>query len=185
MNRQILICEQIKEGVNVMNNRDIHYTLTHTAFGRLLTAFTVRGVCAVSLGDDDESLIEALNKDFIGNRISMATAETDWSTRIGVYLSGGDSWGDIPLDLETTAFRQSVYEALQRIPEGETRSYEAVAAMIGKPRAVRAVASACANNLISIIIPCHRVVRKDGSLGGYRWGLERKRALLAWEQEER
>ncbi len=104
-----------------------------------------------------------------------------WVSALLAYLSGSLPHLDLPLDVQATAFQRRVWDALQTIPYGMTRSYQDVADSIGQPEAVRAVAHACATNPVALVIPCHRVVRKDGSLGGYRWGLDRKRALLAQE----
>lgn len=167
-----------------MEKREIMYSVTSTPFGQMLVAYTARGICAVSLGDSEEQLTAALLSDFAGNPIRKdQNMDERWTTPLCQYLSGRKPLVELALDLRVTDFRRKVYEVLRAIPLGETRSYEAVAAAMGMPRAVRAVASACARNPISIIIPCHRVLRKDGSLGGYRWGMERKKALLEWEND--
>lgn len=172
---------EAKGGVKV--DRRILYQINVTPFGLLLTAYTDRGVCAVSLGDDETMLLTEVKKDLKCHSIKKDTDGIgEWPRLIAGYLGGDAPLPNLPLDLMTTAFGEEVYRALKAIPMGETRSYEAVAEAIGRPRAVRAVASACARNRVSILIPCHRVIRKDGSLGGYRWGLERKKALLAWEK---
>lgn len=165
-----------------MAKRDIFYALANTFLGRLLVAGTDRGICAVSLGDSDEQLVKALMEDFREGQIHPGDGYVQFWTRSLVdYLAGERGMEDLPLDMQITDFQQKVYDVLRTIPTGETRTYEAVAAMAGNPLAVRAVGTACARNPISIIIPCHRVIRKDGTLGGYRWGLERKKALLQWE----
>jgi AraC family transcriptional regulator of adaptative response/methylated-DNA-[protein]-cysteine methyltransferase len=110
-------------------------------------------------------------------------ALTGWKTNLTRLIDGQDAHPSLPLDIRATAFQRRVWEALQRIPRGETRSYSAVAKKIGMPKATRAVARACATNPVAIAIPCHRVVREDGELGGYRWGIERKEQLLALEKE--
>lgn len=151
--------------------------------GRLLVAATERGVCAVTLGDADIALVEGLAREF-----PAATRERD-DAGIGTHiaavlahLSGAQPRLDLPLDVQATAFQRRVWEALRAIPTGETRSYREVAASIGQPTAARAVARACATNPVALTIPCHRVVREGGDLGGYRWGVERKRALLDRER---
>ena len=108
-----------------------------------------------------------------------------WLSKVLEYLNGKTPRVDLPLDLQATAFQWRVWEELRRIPLGETRSYQDIAKSIGKPKAVRAVAGACAGNHVALVIPCHRVIREDQSLGGYRWGLERKEALLQRERERK
>ena len=161
----------------------IRYTLTETALGTLAVAVTDQGVCSVKLGSDGLDLVTGLKAEF-----PLATLVRDdegLSDVASVLESATRGHGDatvLPLDLAGTAFQIRVWEALRTIPAGETRTYSEVAAAIGKPRAVRAVASACAANEAALAIPCHRVIRRDGSLGGYRWGIENKEALLAAEQ---
>ncbi len=163
---------------------NIHYTITGCPLGYMLVAATERGICAVSLGDSPEFLESELHTDFPAATISDNEPDLgEWVNTILDYLNGQEPHLELPLDVQTTAFRWRVWQALQAIPYGETRSYSQIAAAIGNPKAVRAVGSACANNPVSLVIPCHRVVREDGSLGGYRWGLERKTAIL--EQEKR
>src|SRR5437899_2505138 len=108
---------------------------------------------------------------------------SDWHEKLACLIAGEASNPSLPLDIRATAFQRRVWEALQRIPRGETRSYSAIAKKIGMPKATRAVARACASNPVAVAIPCHRVVRQDGELGGYRWGIERKEQLLALEKE--
>lgn len=165
----------------------IRYTTAATAVGRLLVAATDRGVCAVTLGDDDATVENALISEYpraARTRVRGGKGNDDlrgWVAAIAAHLGGSDIELAIPLDIAGTPFQQRVWSALQRIPYGETRSYSQVAASIKAPAAVRAVASACANNRVSIVIPCHRVVRQGGALGGYRWGLDRKVRLLTRE----
>lgn len=165
----------------------IRYTTLASAFGRLLLAVTERGVCAVSLGDADRALVAELEAEFP----NAAVIERDdaalraWAEPIIRYLDGVHVHPAVPLDCQGTDFQRRVWKVLQEIPYGETRSYGEVAAMIGQPSAARAVAQACANNKVALVVPCHRVVRGDGSLGGYRWGVDRKRRLLAREQRPR
>jgi AraC family transcriptional regulator of adaptative response/methylated-DNA-[protein]-cysteine methyltransferase len=161
----------------------IRYTTMATRLGRLLVAETDRGVCAVSLGDSAPGQVAALRDEYPAARLSRddralaPTVET-----ILAYLDGARPRIDLPLDIRATAFQGRVWDALRAIPYGTTRCYGDVARAIGRPAAVRAVARACATNPVSIIIPCHRVVRKNGAVGGYRWGAARKRALLAGER---
>ncbi len=162
----------------------IEYIIVDSALGRLLVAKTERGVSLVCLGETDEPLIARLHSEYPHATIQEASGETGtWVGAILGYLAGREPRLDLPLDLQATAFQWQVWEALREIPLGETRSYSEVAKSIGKPKAARAVAQACANNPAALIIPCHRVVRNDGQLGGYRWGTERKERLLAQERE--
>ncbi|MFW6070533.1 MAG: bifunctional DNA-binding transcriptional regulator/O6-methylguanine-DNA methyltransferase Ada [bacterium] len=162
----------------------IQFTTLGSAFGRLLVAITERGVCAVSLGGDDAGLVAALEDEFP----NAAAIERDdealqpWVQPIVRYLDGVHAHPTVPLDLQGTDFQRRVWKALQEIPYGETRTYGEVAAMLGQPSAARAVAQACASNQVALVVPCHRVVRQDGSSGGYRWGAERKERLLAHER---
>ncbi|MDB4881252.1 MAG: ada [Gemmatimonadetes bacterium] len=160
----------------------IHYTAVPTALGLLLIAVTERGVCSVSLGDDEASLVSALRNEYPGAELERATDANDRLVdAVVAHVEGRTSATDLPLDVRATSFQWQVWRALQRIPEGATRSYQAVAEELGRPTAARAVARACASNRIAVLIPCHRVVRGDGGLGGYRWGIARKAALLARE----
>jgi AraC family transcriptional regulator, regulatory protein of adaptative response / methylated-DNA-[protein]-cysteine methyltransferase len=162
----------------------VRYTTGETRFGRLLLAGTDRGVCAVELGDDDAELELALAHSFPRATLERAAdseALRRWFTALEDHLAGRRPHPDLPLDVRTTAFRHRVYRALQAIPRGETRTYAEVARAIGRPTAARAVARACATNSVAILIPCHRVLRGDGQLAGYRWGVERKRGLLEAE----
>jgi AraC family transcriptional regulator of adaptative response/methylated-DNA-[protein]-cysteine methyltransferase len=163
----------------------IHYTVVPTSLGQLLVAVTERGICSVSLGDDEATLLEALRAEFDGAEVVRTTDATDRLVdAVVAHVEGRTSGdGELPLDVRATAFQWQVWRALQRIPEGATRSYQAIATELGRPTAARAVARACASNRIAVLIPCHRVVRGDGELGGYRWGVARKAALLAREGE--
>jgi AraC family transcriptional regulator of adaptative response/methylated-DNA-[protein]-cysteine methyltransferase len=162
----------------------IVYTTAACEFGRLLVASTARGVCAVRLGDTDEELVGKLTEEFCEAEISKdALAEGGHVEAILRHLSGQQSVPDLPLDVRATAFQRRVWEELRRIPYGSTRSYGDIARAIGKPTAVRAVARACATNPVALVTPCHRVVREDGSPGGYRWGMKRKQDILAMERE--
>jgi AraC family transcriptional regulator of adaptative response/methylated-DNA-[protein]-cysteine methyltransferase len=163
----------------------IHYTAVPTTLGLLLVAVTERGVCSVSLGDDEASLVSALRSEYPGAELERATDASDRLVdAVVAHVEGRTSAADFPLDVRATSFQWQVWRALQRIPEGATRSYQAVAEELGRPTAARAVARACASNRIAVLIPCHRVVRGDGGLGGYRWGIARKAALLARESAQ-
>jgi AraC family transcriptional regulator of adaptative response/methylated-DNA-[protein]-cysteine methyltransferase len=163
---------------------NISYTIANCPLGRLLVGATERGVSAVSLGDSDSMLEAALIAEYPRAQIHRDDARfAAWLKTLDHHLKGFEPRLDLPLDLQATAFQRRVWKQLQRIPYGETRTYSQVARAIGKPRAIRAVARACATNPVSIIVPCHRVIREDGSLAGYRWGLSRKAALLRQEQK--
>jgi len=161
----------------------ISYTIVRCSLGLLLVAATERGICAVKLGDSDAGLAADLAKEYPSAEIHRADSMlTDPVDKLLNYLSGKHPNLQLPLDIQATAFQWQVWENLRAIPYGETRSYGEVAKSMGRPTAVRAVARACATNPVALVIPCHRVIREDQSLGGYRWGLERKDALL--EQEK-
>jgi AraC family transcriptional regulator of adaptative response/methylated-DNA-[protein]-cysteine methyltransferase len=160
----------------------IHYTAVPTSLGLLLVAVTERGVCSVSLGDHEETLVEALRAEYPQAELARTTDANDRLVdAVVAHIEGKTGVDELPLDVRATAFQWQVWRALQRIPEGATRSYQAVAEELGRPTAARAVARACASNRVAVLIPCHRVVRGDGALGGYRWGIARKAALLARE----
>lgn len=161
----------------------IHYATGECSLGRCLVAISERGVCAVLLGDNEEALVDELQRSFPAAEFRLA--ESTFSQQIAdvvASLNQPSSTLSLPLDIRGTAFQQQVWHALRAIPAGETRSYQQVAQSIGKPKAVRAVASACAANRLAILVPCHRVVRGDGTLSGYRWGVARKAALLQREK---
>ena len=161
----------------------IAYTIIESAFGKLLVATTERGVCAVALGDSDDALVKVLRTDFPSAEIERADdAHHEWVEEIVTHIGGGNVGLTAPLDLRGTEFQQQVWALLRKIPAGRTKSYAEIAAALGNPSATRAVARACASNRLAVVIPCHRVVRSDGSLGGYRWGVERKERLLARER---
>jgi len=160
----------------------IHYTAIPTTLGLLLVAVTERGICSASLGDDEESLVAALRAEYPGAELARASDSRDRLVdAVVAHVEGRSGAVELPLDLRATSFQWQVWRALQRIPAGATRSYQAIATELGRPTAARAVARACASNRIAVLIPCHRVVRGDGELGGYRWGIARKAALLARE----
>jgi AraC family transcriptional regulator of adaptative response/methylated-DNA-[protein]-cysteine methyltransferase len=160
----------------------INYTVVNCPLGRLLVAATERGICAVSLGDSDATLEAVLLSEYPAAEIRRDSRVLDeWVDILLRHLSGQQPHLDLPLDIQATAFQWRVWEELRAIPYGRTRSYSEIARAMGRPTAVRAVARACATNPVALVIPCHRVVREDNAFGGYRWGLERKRALLAQE----
>jgi AraC family transcriptional regulator, regulatory protein of adaptative response / methylated-DNA-[protein]-cysteine methyltransferase len=160
----------------------IKYSTAASPFGRLLVARTERGVCAVSLGDDDERLVSDLVRLFEAAQVvESPELGGDLAAVFEMWQTGADNSG-LPLDIRGTAFQHRVWQALRRIPAGETRTYKEVAIEVGAPDAVRAVGSACAANRLALVVPCHRVLRSDGGLGGFRWGLPTKRRLLDSER---
>ncbi len=161
---------------------EIAYTTAHSPLGRLLVAGTVRGICAVSLGDSDESLEQGLKTEYPEAGIRQDNSRLRlWVTALVAHLCGTEPHLDLPLDVRATAFQWRVWQELRKVPYGETRSYAQIANSLGRPKAVRAVANACASNPAALVIPCHRIVRGTGEPGGYRWGVERKRMLLSRE----
>jgi AraC family transcriptional regulator, regulatory protein of adaptative response / methylated-DNA-[protein]-cysteine methyltransferase len=161
----------------------INYTIVNVYLGQMLLAATEKGLCALYFGSDAEELKKALQNEYPAAELVYNEAPLkDWLYRLLRYLDGEPLELNLPLDLQATAFQQRVWQELRRIPLGETRTYAQVAAAIGQPAAVRAVANACAGNPVGVVTPCHRVIRSDGSLGGYRWGIKRKEALLAQER---
>lgn len=162
----------------------IHFATARCPLGVLLVGMTDRGVCAVKLGDTSELLLEDLAREFPAAHISQDDeALHPMLTAINRYLNGETPHLDLPLDIRATAFQRRVWDALRRIPYGETRTYAEIAREIDEPRAARAVGNACADNQTALIIPCHRVVRGDGVIGSYRWGTDRKHRLLALERD--
>lgn len=161
----------------------IDYTIGHSSLGLVLVAATHKGICAVRIGDSEDALESNLRAEFPVAEITRDDQQLhSIVNKILDHLSGKQPHLDLPLDIQATAFQRQVWEALRSIPYGSTRSYSEVAKTIGRPTAVRAVARACATNPVALVIPCHRVIREDQSLGGYRWGLERKKKLLAGER---
>lgn len=165
---------------------EISWATSPTPVGLLMMAATDRGLCFVQFGEDEAAMRARLEAEYPAASLSpmppgMDTAFDAWMAGLRSRLEGAPAGSGLPLDVRGTAFQTQVWEFLQAIPAGETRSYSAVAAAIGRPKAVRAVAGACAANRLALVIPCHRVIRGDGGLGGYRWGMERKRALLERE----
>ena len=164
---------------------EIRWSLVETVLGKALVAATERGICAVELGDDAAVLEQRLGEEFPRANLQRVDAGNDdflapRLRAVAERLSGRDS--DVPVDLMGTAFQKRVWDALMKIPVGQTRSYAELAEALGAPKAARAVASACASNRIAVVVPCHRIIRGDGSLGGYRWGLPIKQALLQRER---
>ena len=161
----------------------IGYTITESPVGKVLVAGTHRGVSAVYFGSSEKTLVSELRAEYPQADISPADQTfSAWVQAIVRHLEGKQPRLDLPLDVQATAFQRRVWQELQRIPYGSTRTYAQVAKALGDPRAVRAVARACATNPVSIVVPCHRVIRGDGSLAGYRWGLQRKGKLLEREK---
>ena len=163
----------------------IHYTIVESDLGRMLIAATPRGVCSVRFGETDRALENELREEFSAAEITRGDRDLRRYAEIVMKSLAGGASGRVPVDIQGTAFQQRVWNALRAIPLGQTRSYAEIAEQIGKPKAVRAVANACASNPVAVVVPCHRVVQKNGSLAGYRWGVERKKALLRAEQQAR
>jgi O-6-methylguanine DNA methyltransferase len=164
----------------------IEWLTLPSALGRVLVAATRRGVCAVSIGESDAALAPELARRFPRGALARGGLAGDlgrWARAIVRHLNGESTTLDVPLDPHGTPFQRRVWDALRAIPFAETRSYAEVARAIGAPRAVRAVAAACAGNPVALAIPCHRVVREDGGLAGFRWGIDRKRRLLEQERD--
>ncbi len=164
----------------------IIYTIVDCPLGKLLVAATSLGICSIKIGDDEEALRRELLTEFRKAEITEAPETLSHSIQsILNYLEGKQPNVQLPLDVQATAFQRRVWKALQEIPYGTTRSYSEIAEGIGEPQAVRAVANACAANPTALIVPCHRVVRKSGDIGGYRWGVTRKKKLLEMEKAGR
>ncbi len=165
----------------------ISYACRDTALGLMAMAATSKGVCFVQFGEHREALLEQLKEEFPNAGIVPSPAQSapeldHWITALDQHISAGAPQPELPLDLRGTAFQMKVWQFLLSIPEGEVLSYSELAVKIGQPKAFRAAASACAANRVGVLVPCHRVLRGDGGLGGYRWGLGRKRALLDAER---
>jgi AraC family transcriptional regulator of adaptative response/methylated-DNA-[protein]-cysteine methyltransferase len=168
----------------------VAYAFRNTALGPLLMAATDRGVCFAQFGRDEKALIEQLQAEFprAAVRESSATQSPEldaWIRALEAHVAGTAPRPNVPLDLRGTAFQIRVWRFLLDVPEGDVLSYSEVASGIGAPKAVRAAATACSANRIAVLVPCHRVLRSDGGLGGYRWGLERKRVLIDHERAKR
>lgn len=165
---------------------EIRFAVGECSLGSILVAASARGVCAIMMGDDPDQLVRDLQDRF--PRANLIGGDAEFERLVAKVVGFVEAPGvglDLPLDVRGTAFQRRVWQALQEIPLGTTASYTEIAKRIGSPEAVRAVARACATNLIAVAIPCHRVVRSDGSISGYRWGVERKRALLDREARAR
>jgi AraC family transcriptional regulator, regulatory protein of adaptative response / methylated-DNA-[protein]-cysteine methyltransferase len=161
----------------------ITYTIITSQLGYLLIATTENGICSLKLGDVAEKLETLLYKEFEQTNIQRDDSQhKNWVQAIVKFIAGSQPNLDLPLDICGTAFQKQVWQALLKIPYGKTRTYADIAREIGKPNAVRAVGTACGANPVALIIPCHRVLRSDGGLGGYEWGLERKKKLLEQER---
>lgn len=164
----------------------IDYTIIESPIGRLLLGATGNGICAVCLGASDETVEHALKQDYCNAELHRDDDQMKkWAEEFSKYFNGKEFARDLPIDVVATAFQWKVWRQIQAIPYGHTSSYTKIAEAIGKPKAVRAVANACANNQVALLIPCHRVLGKDGNLRGYRWGMKRKQALLSLEERPR
>ena len=161
----------------------LRYATARSPLGTVLLGATDRGIAAVYLGDSDSELVQALHQEFPSAAVSLdRDALQPWLELVVRHLAGQIPSLELPLDIRATAFQRQVWQELRRIPLGQTRTYKELAQAIGRPTAARAVGQACARNPVSLAVPCHRAVREDGALGGYRWGLDRKRKLLAKER---
>jgi AraC family transcriptional regulator, regulatory protein of adaptative response / methylated-DNA-[protein]-cysteine methyltransferase len=160
----------------------IRYTFADSPLGRMLVAATEKGLCAIQFADSEEELEQGLKHEFpFAQRQQDDQGLRAWRETLLAQLKGQKLNSALPLDIQATAFQRRVWEYLQTIPYGSTRSYSEVASAIGDPNATRAVAQACASNRLALAIPCHRVIRQNGDLGGYRWGIPRKQKLLNLE----
>jgi AraC family transcriptional regulator, regulatory protein of adaptative response / methylated-DNA-[protein]-cysteine methyltransferase len=166
------------------SREEIRFAVGQTTLGAILVASSTRGIAAILIGDDPEALTRELQDRF--PNVRLIGADRDYESLVARIVGLVDTPGstlDLPLDVRGTAFQRRVWQALQKIPVGRKVTYTEVARRIGLPKAVRAVAGACAANNIAVAIPCHRVIRTDGSLSGYAWGIERKRLLLEREAQ--
>jgi AraC family transcriptional regulator of adaptative response/methylated-DNA-[protein]-cysteine methyltransferase len=163
----------------------LDYTVVKSSLGLLLVAATPHGICSVMLGDSESDLTRELQQKFPGTRLEKDDEQLRLQVRALLsFLEGQTPCPDLALDVRGSAFQMRVWGELRRIPRGQRISYGELARRIGRPKAARAVARACASNSLAILTPCHRVVRENGDLGGYRWGIERKRRLLEKEREK-
>ena len=163
---------------------EIHFAVAECSLGSILVAQSQKGVCAILMGDDPSALVRDLEDRFSKAKIIGGDKKFEkLVAKVIGFVEAPQKGLDLPLDIRGTAFQHRVWDALRRIPPGSTASYTDIAGQIGNPNAVRAVARACAANALAVAIPCHRVVRNDGNLSGYRWGVERKRALLDKERK--
>jgi AraC family transcriptional regulator of adaptative response/methylated-DNA-[protein]-cysteine methyltransferase len=159
----------------------IHFAIASTPIGQMLLAATARGICSIQFGQSSPALESELRAEYPKAEIVRSDGQLRGQVKAVREIILGNSSGALPLDIQATAFQRRVWEELQAIPSGATKSYGKIAAEIGHPKAARAVARACAANPVAVVIPCHRVVREDGAMGGYRWGVDRKKKLLALE----
>lgn len=161
----------------------IRFTVVSSSLGKVMLAATERGICALALDDSEVPLQQFLQEECPGAAIVRDDAGlADWSAKIIQQLEGRCDEVDVPLDAKGTAFQQRVWRELRKIPYGSTKTYTQIARAIGHPQSSRAVGRACATNPVSIVVPCHRVIRADGQLAGYRWGIERKNIILERER---
>jgi AraC family transcriptional regulator of adaptative response/methylated-DNA-[protein]-cysteine methyltransferase len=160
---------------------DVRYRIAECSLGQLLVAQNPRGICAVLLGDDRTTLLQELRDWFPGARPARMTEGPVLAGQVVARIDSPAREPDPPLDLRGTAFQRRVWQALRRIPPGSTATYGDIARRIGMPGSARAVGRACATNRLAVLVPCHRAVRSDGGLAGYRWGVQRKRILLERE----
>lgn len=166
----------------------IFYVNSETPIGMIMLAATERGVCFIQFADSSEQLLENVFKEYKDAEILPADGSNkeklaEWVQKIERYLNGKQDFPELPLDIKGSGFRLKVWKYLRSISKGKLLSYKEIAKNIGMPKAIRAVANACANNNIALAIPCHRVVRSDGNISGYRWGIERKKALIELESK--
>src|SRR5262249_10123841 len=162
---------------------DIRFAVGECSLGSILVAQSDKGICAILLGDDPDALVRDLEERF--PNANLVGGDAGFEAKVAAVIGFVEARAiglDLPLDMRGTAFQRRVWQALRDIPAGTTASYAEIAERIGAPKAARAVAQACAANRLAVAIPCHRVIRRDGDLAGYRWGIERKRALLAKEK---
>jgi len=170
-----------KEELNGTTTTTIFFTMGDCSLGSILVAQSERGVCSILMGEDPARLAQDLRTRFPKANLIDEQGHEELVAQVAGFIEKPGAALDLPLDVRGTAFQQLVWDAVQRIPAGSTASYTDIARQIGVAGAVRAVAQACGANALAVAIPCHRVIRNDGSLSGYRWGIERKRALLARE----
>ncbi len=164
----------------------IHYTIVDSPIGRLLLGATGNGICAVCIGASDKAVEASLREDYYAADLYRNDRQMKkWAVEFSQYFDGREFSRDLPIDIQATAFQWKVWKQIQAVPFGKTSSYSEIAATLGNPQAVRAVATACANNHVALLIPCHRIVGKRGDLRGYRWGVNRKQALLSLESRSR
>jgi len=162
---------------------EVHFGIFATVLGSMLVAGTALGVCHVSFGDDEACLLDELRADRAAASLSRDEASVaSWAEDITAQLEGRARAINVPIDVSGTPFQQRVWTELRHIPFGQLRSYQEIAVTMGQPTAARAVAGACASNRVAVVIPCHRVIRGSGELGGYRWGIERKQKFLDAER---